>query len=248
VSGVLHVVGFVIAYRIPEHVYDDLIAIQMVDAAEEETPPPPPPPPPPPEPPPPEPPRPRPRIEEPEPVEAEPEPEPTPEEAPPPEPEAAPVPTSLGDEFAGFEDLGALPSDGSGGGMAVATPRPQRPAPRTERQTRPAPPVERELAPAARPEPECADPIGRPRPLTMVPVTYPEEARAAEIEGTVQVRVRVNERGEIIDVEIVHGLGHGFDEAAIAAVRQWTFEPGQQCGHAASESSMTIRLRFALGD
>ena len=81
----------------------------------------------------------------------------------------------------------------------------------------------------------------------MVPVTYPPDARAAEIEGVVQVRVTVGEHGEVIDAVVAHGVGFGLDEAALAAVHQWVFEPAMQCGHAV-QSSLLVRMRFALGE
>jgi TonB family protein len=81
----------------------------------------------------------------------------------------------------------------------------------------------------------------------MVPVTYPPEARAAEIEGVVQVRVTIGEHGEIVDAVALNAMGFGLDEAAIEAVRGWTFEPAMQCGHAV-QSTLTVRMRFALGD
>ena len=81
----------------------------------------------------------------------------------------------------------------------------------------------------------------------MVPGTYPAEARAAEIEGVLQVRVTIGAHGEVLDAVALNTLGSGLDEAAIAAVRSWTFEPAMRCGHAV-EASITVRMRFALGE
>ena len=60
---------------------------------------------------------------------------------------------------------------------------------------------------------------------------YPEEALRAGLEGLVVLEAIVDERGRVgHDVKVVRSLGHGFDEAAIAAVRQWRFRPATRDG------------------
>ncbi|HLY57374.1 MAG TPA: energy transducer TonB [Stellaceae bacterium] len=60
---------------------------------------------------------------------------------------------------------------------------------------------------------------------------YPEEALRDGLEGLVVLEAIVDEHGRVgHDIKVVRGLGHGFDEAAIAAVRQWRFRPATRYG------------------
>ena len=54
---------------------------------------------------------------------------------------------------------------------------------------------------------------------------YTKKARAAKLEGTVQLKVVVGLDGTASDIEIVKGLGQGLDEEAVKAVRMWRFKP-----------------------
>jgi TonB family protein len=46
----------------------------------------------------------------------------------------------------------------------------------------------------------------------------------------VVLKVVIDERGRVGDVEVMRSVGHGFDEAAVAAVRQWKFRPATRNG------------------
>lgn len=60
---------------------------------------------------------------------------------------------------------------------------------------------------------------------------YPAAARAAGVTGRVYVRFVVGADGQVHDAQVLQGLGHGCDEAALAAVRQLPeFRPGRQNG------------------
>lgn len=60
---------------------------------------------------------------------------------------------------------------------------------------------------------------------------YPEAALRAGLEGLVVLEAIVDERGRVGDkIKVVRRLGHGFDEAAVAAVRQWRFRPATRNG------------------
>ncbi len=54
---------------------------------------------------------------------------------------------------------------------------------------------------------------------------YPPEALAARVEGTVGLLVEVDATGAVSRVEVLRPAGHGFDEAAVAAVRLFKFRP-----------------------
>jgi protein TonB len=60
---------------------------------------------------------------------------------------------------------------------------------------------------------------------------YPEEGLRAGLEGLVVLEAIVDEHGRVgHDVKVVRGLGDGFDEAAVTAVRQWRFRPATRYG------------------
>src|SRR6187431_504302 len=57
---------------------------------------------------------------------------------------------------------------------------------------------------------------------------YPAEALRERIAGTVGLEIAVDETGRVVDAKVVQPAGHGFDEAALAAVKSWTFSPARQ--------------------
>lgn len=63
-------------------------------------------------------------------------------------------------------------------------------------------------------------------------VKYPEEARARGEQGTVQVKALVGTDGKVTEVSAEAGQAASpvLVEAALAAVRQWTFEPARSGG------------------
>ena len=77
-----------------------------------------------------------------------------------------------------------------------------------------------------------------------VPV-YTEEARRLRLEGDVVVQVVFTATGEIRIVGVVKGLGHGLDEAALAATRQIRFTPARRDGQFVDYPA-TIHVVFAL--
>jgi len=74
---------------------------------------------------------------------------------------------------------------------------------------------------------------------------YTEEARRLRVEGDVVVQVVFSATGEIRIVGVVKGLGHGLDEAAVAATRQIRFTPARREGQFVDYPA-TIHVIFAL--
>jgi TonB family protein len=71
---------------------------------------------------------------------------------------------------------------------------------------------------------EC-DEITHPEVIQKVNPKYPEEARKAMIMGIVIVETVINEKGTVDDIEVVESPDELLSEAAVEAIRQWTFEP-----------------------
>jgi TonB family protein len=74
---------------------------------------------------------------------------------------------------------------------------------------------------------------------------YTEEARRLRVEGDVVVQVVFSATGEIRIIGVVKGLGHGLDEAAVAATRQIRFTPARRDGQFVDYPA-TIHVVFAL--
>jgi TonB family protein len=87
--------------------------------------------------------------------------------------------------------------------------------------------------------------IEPPVVLTRVEPVYPDAARRAGVEGTVELVVSVDASGKVSDVEVLRGLPLGVSDAAADAVRRWTYRPARgPRGPLASRK--TVRIRFAL--
>jgi protein TonB len=57
----------------------------------------------------------------------------------------------------------------------------------------------------------------------------PAVRAALGIQGTSLLRVHVAADGRVTDIVVARSAGHAdMDEAAVAAVRQWRFEPGRR--------------------
>jgi periplasmic protein TonB len=72
--------------------------------------------------------------------------------------------------------------------------------------------------------------ITPPRVLREVKADYTEAARQRALTGEVVLEIVVRRDGSVGDVKLLHGLGLGLDDRAIAAVRQWRFAPAERLG------------------
>jgi TonB family protein len=88
--------------------------------------------------------------------------------------------------------------------------------------------------------------IEPPRLLREVRASYTDEARRRGIEGDVVLEIVVTQSGSVDRVRVVRGLGAGLDQTAVAAVRQWKFDPARRRGSAVDvlvEVSVEFRMR-----
>lgn len=79
----------------------------------------------------------------------------------------------------------------------------------------------------------------KPRPL------YTEDARAHRIEGDVVLQVLFTSSGEVQVEKVLHGLGHGLNESAVAAAREIRFRPAEFDGQP-KDSEALIHITFEL--
>ena len=77
-----------------------------------------------------------------------------------------------------------------------------------------------------------------------VPPTYPDDALSAHIEGSVGLRILLDEHGRIEDLQPMSGPAE-LRPAAMDAVRQWTFKPFLLNGNPVPVASI-LRINFEL--
>jgi TonB family protein len=66
-----------------------------------------------------------------------------------------------------------------------------------------------------------------PRLLQAVPPEYPPAALAAGKTAKVKVKIYIDASGAVTKVDVLEPVGDGFDEAAVAAAKQYVFEPAE---------------------
>src|ERR1700730_4829228 len=139
---------------------------------------------------------------------------------------------------------GVIASTGFGNGVATGTARAYSkgavrqagfgdadvPAPPTV-QSRPAAQAAARILPA--------EILSKPVPI------YTEEARAKRIEGEVLLEVVLEASGKLHVLKVVHGLGHGLDDAAVRAAEQIRFKPALKDGQP-SDSTAVLHIIFQL--
>lgn len=104
--------------------------------------------------------------------------------------------------------------------------------------------VKEAIAPGDSP---CIEEAIKPKPLGFAQPQYTDEARSAEVEGRVKLKLSVDAQGNVTDVQVLAGLGHGLDESSIATAKRIKFTPGSACSKPVG-SSFVITFRFALGE
>jgi protein TonB len=154
----------------------------------------------------------------------------------------APEPAANNDNArAAFTDLGLTLDSNSSDGLAVPI------APKVVAAVAPPPaPAKPKVLVAKRTESECLETLVKPRPLALVKPTYTDDARRARVEGRVRIELAVDDHGQVTNVKLLDGLGHGLDEAALAAARDLRFAPATHCKKPVS-SPFVIAMRFVLG-
>ncbi|MEN1995672.1 MULTISPECIES: TonB family protein [Stenotrophomonas] len=82
----------------------------------------------------------------------------------------------------------------------------------------------------------------------MPPPSYPKTAAEQRIVGKVVVRVDVDTEGRATNVRVLQASPAGvFDDATVAAAKQWTFEPAIRNGKAVA-SALKIPVTYAMDD
>jgi TonB family protein len=87
--------------------------------------------------------------------------------------------------------------------------------------------------------------ITPPIPIYKPDATYTKEARAAKLQGTVQLDVMIAADGTVSDVKVTKGFDKGMDENAAQTVKKWKFLPAMKAGKPVPYKSMVeVSFRF----
>ena len=87
--------------------------------------------------------------------------------------------------------------------------------------------------------------VSPPTVLSRIEPVYSEEARKANLEGTVELSAIIRKDGSIEAVRVMRGLGLGLDESAIKALKSWRFRPGTKDGRPV-DLRVSIEVKFSL--
>jgi len=87
--------------------------------------------------------------------------------------------------------------------------------------------------------------IKEPRLLRRVEPKYPQEAMQAKLQGTVIIEATIDTAGRVVDARVLRAVAPILEEAALAAVRQWVYEPTMVNGVPVAVM-MTVTVNFAL--
>lgn len=69
-----------------------------------------------------------------------------------------------------------------------------------------------------------------PNLIFKVEPDYSEAARKSKLQGDITLSLTVEPDGKPSNIRVIRGLGSGLDEAAVAALMQWRFQPGMKDG------------------
>jgi periplasmic protein TonB len=87
--------------------------------------------------------------------------------------------------------------------------------------------------------------ISAPQAISTPDPEYTEEARNAKTQGTCVLWLIVDANGNPRDIRVVRGLGFGLDARAIAAVKQWRFQPAMKDGRPVNVQ-ISVEVGFRL--
>src|SRR5450631_3013094 len=94
--------------------------------------------------------------------------------------------------------------------------------------------------------PVDSGPASTPVEITFKPnPVYTEEARSLKLEGEVLLEVSFSANGTLHVNRVVRGLGHGLDEAAIAAANKIRFKPALRAGQPV-DSTAVVHVTFQM--
>ena len=102
------------------------------------------------------------------------------------------------------------------------------------------------IEPINEPERAGRNPAVMPQLIHRVSPVYPADARKARIDGVVILEATVGTDGAVHDLRALRSEPMGLTDAAIAAVRQWRYEPARDAAGKAVAATFTVTVSFVL--
>jgi protein TonB len=127
--------------------------------------------------------------------------------------------------------------------VLTARPEPAPAPPEPEEPAAPEPPprvVEGELVQRGEPG------VTNPRCLRCPAVPFPEAAKRARLQGTVELSFLIDENGEVSELQVLESGGEVFDDAVRDTVTSWRYEPATKQG-VRVKMRWVQRFRFQQG-
>jgi TonB family protein len=93
-------------------------------------------------------------------------------------------------------------------------------------------------------EPKVTKP---PKLVTFAPAVYPPDKQAAGVTGSVLLTIDIDAAGKVIEVAVATSGGADFDAAAVAAARQFVYEPAEIDGKP-GPVTITYRYDFTIAE
>lgn len=95
----------------------------------------------------------------------------------------------------------------------------------------------------------CASQARPPILASAAPLEYPAVAQAQQIEGSVTLQYDIDESGQVSNLRVIEADPPGvFEEAAIASLSAWRFNPARRGGVAVASYNRVSTLTFRLGE
>jgi len=92
---------------------------------------------------------------------------------------------------------------------------------------------------------KASNAVNPPLLLKKVDPVYPPDARASGLKGFVTLNVRTDAQGNVKDVMVIKSSDEVFIPPAVAAVKQWKYEPYLESGQP-KELVFSVSIRFEL--
>ncbi|HOW86463.1 MAG TPA: energy transducer TonB [Candidatus Aminicenantes bacterium] len=103
------------------------------------------------------------------------------------------------------------------------------------------------IPPVSQDEPvKATGDVKPPKIVNQVQPVYPEDAKKQGIEGTVILEATADIKGKVQEVKVLRGV-EGLNQAAVDAVKQWTYEPMMIDGKP-KPVVFTVTVQFKLDD
>ena len=104
---------------------------------------------------------------------------------------------------------------------------------------------EPKVVPAEPPAPDGREKATKPVPIQTFAAEYTPEALKAGIQGSVKVRVGIDEQGNVEEANVIGPLDPGLDLKALEAAKKWKFKPAMLRGKPVAVTSQ-VELEFLI--